>query len=209
MTEKEQRLILAKEQEIKDKLAANNISEELYEELKSCGAIQYEIYEVDEETYKHPYRMSYTTMDKNSKKKKSIKICNPFYDPKNFVKHLINSISNISSISGAVESDNALALCLACFSFINNVIDAFSIDLTDDEAKVLISLLRYFRGKHRVIGVSDGFTAVNDELELYGYSPMDKMTYNRALDRLYKIHAIDLIDDTILILENVSPNATI
>ena len=219
MTDQEEKLLLEKEQEIKNQLAAAGFSEKIYEELKACGAINYE-FDVEVEEVLVPKDDDYhykegeliiglITMDRYTKKKKSVKICNSVYNIQNLIKSIVNCSTNITSAVKAYEVKSWFALGIALFALLNNAKAAITIDLTDDEAKVLISLLSYFGGKHRVIGIEDGLLAVNDQLELYGYKPMDKMTYNRALDRLSKIHAIDLIDDTILILENVSKKATI
>ena len=211
MTDQEEKLLLEKEQEIKNQLAAAGFSEKIYEELKACGAINYEFEEIVEEVESDDSDryFCYVTSDSFTKKKKSVKLCNPVYNIKNLAKYSANCASNISSAVSAYESQNWLGLSLALFSLLNNARAAFEIPLDDDEAKVIVSLWKAYEGKRLIIGVSEGFAAVNEQLELFGYSPMSEKNYQSALDRLMRIHAIDLIEDKIYLLETVRKRVTV
>ena len=211
MSDQEEKLLLEKEQEIKKQLAEAGYSENIYEELKACGAINYEFEEIEEEVEsdENDRCFGYITRDGFTKKKKSVKLCNPVYNIKNLVKYFANCASNVSSAVSAYESQNWLGLSLALFSLLNNARAAFEIALDDDEAKVIVSLWKAYEGKRLIIGVSDGFAAVNEQLKLFGYSPMSDNTYQSALDRLKRIHAIDLIEDKIYLLETVRKKVTV
>ena len=106
---------------------------------------------------------------------------------------LMDSVSQAMNMGKSIVDKNTLGIVSSFLLILKNVVGCSKIKIKDDEAKVFVGLWMNVNYKHE-ISVSDGFEAVNKILTNKQKNKLSKSKYNRILDTLANIKAIEIND---------------
>lgn len=182
-----------KEIEIINLLKTANHSEKVLTELKNCNAIV-----ISAPTEEVSMSVSLMTFDHRGNSY-SIK-------PGNVLLNISKLIFAVPAATTAAASiiENNLVLKVCAFLLIWKELRAcFAIDITSDEANVMIALWRACNNNHE-IGVSEGLIATKQYLKSKHEDELSEYKYQKVLDNLIEIGSVEVIDDVIWLREWIS-----
>lgn len=184
-----------KEQEIIKLLSIANYPETFFAEMKNNDAIVINA-PIEE------YSMSMNFMTKFSSRSEMYSI-----KPGNILLNISNLIFAVpaATVAGAGIFEDSLVFKVVAFLLIwRELRDCVTIEITSDEANVMIALWRACDKRNHKIEVSQGLIATNQYLNSKHQDELNEYKYQTTLDRLIKIQAIEVYDGIIWLRERIS-----
>lgn len=192
-----QKLIAEIEHTLSDEFNTQNIDcYTVYEYLTKMGFVT--ICPPKEEAF----RMSFLTIDslKNYNSGKSIKPGNIRLN----IRNLIESIPELVSLGVGMVSESPIIVVCGALSLCRKLIDNASLNISKEQAYVIVALWKSCNNNEHKILLNDGFIATNKILNEYGESKMTYKKYNILIDSLVKMKCIELSENTIHLKERIS-----
>ena len=118
------------------------------------------------------------------------------------LKKLIDSLPNIVALSASMAIDTPLLKVCSALCLWKEIRDVMTIEITRMQAIVIIALWRFCDCTHH-ISLDYGYKCVNYFCESIGEKGLSWDEYNSILDKLLKLHCIDIRDEVIWLCESI------